>query len=279
MRSADAGSLVYDSDVLKESMEIVGFPRAFLRVASSARLAHWIVRLEDVHPDGQVSLVTGALVNGSQLRSRLDPEHLIPGKTYDFRLPLHFTTWTFKPGHRIRLAVSNALFPMIWPTPHRMTTQLFLGTETTRLELPVVPPDERQVPVFLPPEPRKVRPDARSLESKGWPYRYQVVRDLNRDTTTVEWAGESWMEIQGCRYFASDQTTYEVNDANPAESSFRGVTVRKILLEDRPLKLETTIHLLSDEESFHVTFTRQIFQRGELVRKRVWEETIPRDFQ
>jgi putative CocE/NonD family hydrolase len=279
MRSADAGSLVYDSDVLKEHIEIVGFPRAFLRVASSAELAHWIVRLEDVHPDGKVSLVTGALINGSQIRSRLDPEHLTPGKIYDFHLPLHFTTWTFKPGHRIRLAVSNTLFPMIWPTPYRMTTQLFLGTETTRLELPAIPRDERHVPAFLPPQPRETRPDGRSLDSKGWPYRHQVIRDLNRDTTTVEWAGESWMEIQGRRYFASDQTSYQVNDADPAESSFRGVTVRKILLEDRPLKLKTMIHLRSDRESFHVTFTRQIFQRGELVRKRVWEETIPRDLQ
>jgi hypothetical protein len=87
------------------------------------------------------------------------------------------------------------------------------------------------------------------------------------------------MEIQERRYFASDETTYSVSDAAPAEASFRGVTVRRFLLEDRSLELKTIIRLRSDEESFHVTFTRQISENGELVRKRDWEETIPRDLQ
>ena len=32
-------------------------------------------------------------------------------------LELHVTSWVFPRGHRIRLAVSNAMWPMIWPTP------------------------------------------------------------------------------------------------------------------------------------------------------------------
>ena len=41
-------------------------------------------------------------------------------------------TWTIMPGHRIRLAVSDALFPMIWPTPHAMMTKLFVGEVSPR---------------------------------------------------------------------------------------------------------------------------------------------------
>src|SRR5207245_8096731 len=135
MRPDDAGALVFDSPVIKEGSMIAGMPRVRLRVSADARLAHWVARLEDVLPDGSVSLVTGMLLNGSQRRSRLDPEPLVPGKTYDLEFDMHFTPLTFKPGHRVTLAVSNALFRMIWPTPHPTTTRPVLGAEATGAEI------------------------------------------------------------------------------------------------------------------------------------------------
>ena len=46
---------------------------------------------------------------------------------------MHFTSWVFPKGHRIRFAVSNAQWPMIWPTPYPMTTKLCMGARTTRV--------------------------------------------------------------------------------------------------------------------------------------------------
>ncbi len=278
MRSADAGSLTYDSEVLKEKIEIIGFPEVRLKVSSDAKLAHWIVRLEDVFPDGRVSLVTGALLNGAHRASRLKPEYLTPGKAYELEFSLHFTTWTFQPGHRIRMAVSNSQFPMIWPTPDPMTTRLFLGSESTCLELPVIPCEARPVPGFLPPQPREERPDARNLESRGWPFRHQVITDLTNQTTTVEWEAESRMEIRGRQYFCYEKTSYKTDDPNPAHSSFGGEASHIIHLESRTLKLNTHISVLSDEKYFHVKFIREIFEAEKLIRKHCWEESIPRRF-
>ena len=75
------------------------------------------MRLEDVFPDGRVALVTGALQSGAQWSSRLDPAPLAPGLQYVIKTPLHFTTWTFRPGHKIRLAIANSLPP--WLGLHR----------------------------------------------------------------------------------------------------------------------------------------------------------------
>jgi putative CocE/NonD family hydrolase len=278
MRPADAGSLIYDSDVLTEKMEIIGFPRVRLNVCADAKLAHWIVRLEDVQPDGSVSLVTGALINGSQHESRLNPQELIPGKTYELQFPLHFTTWTFRPGHRIRLAVSNSLFPMIWPTPYSMTTQLLLGSDAASLELPVIPYLERPFPGFLSPQPREERPDARDLASPGWPFKNCVIQDISHSTTAVDWEGESRMEIDKRQYFSVERTSYQTDDSNPANSSFSGEGVRTIQLENRTLQLKAFISLYSDEKNFYVKFTRQIFEGDELIREKIWKETIPREF-
>ena len=71
--------------------------------------------MEDVWPDGQVGLITGALVSGPQRDSRTSPAPLVPGQPTDLATTLHFSTWRFAPGHRIPLAVSNAQFPMAWP--------------------------------------------------------------------------------------------------------------------------------------------------------------------
>src|SRR6185295_7863444 len=103
MRPDDAGSLVYDGPVLDESLEIVGFPKVKLRASVDAPLAHFVARLEDVHPDGRVSLVAAALLNGSQREDPQRPRALVAGEPADLAFDLHFTTWTFRPGHRVRL--------------------------------------------------------------------------------------------------------------------------------------------------------------------------------
>jgi predicted acyl esterase len=278
MRHEDAESLVYDSEILREDMEIVGFPRVRLRVSSDAKLAHWIVRLEDVHPDGSVSLVTGGLLNGAQRNSRLDPEYLTPGEVYEIDFSLHFTTWTFQPGHRIRLAVTNALFPMIWPTPYPMTTELFLGNEATSLDLPVVPFSPRPVPNFPPPEARDQRPDARPLESLGWPYKHVVTRDLDRATITVELEAERRWEIRGTRYTSIEKVAYQTNDSDPARSSFFGEGGHIIQMENRVLELRLFVSVVSDERNFNVKIVRQVFEEEKLVRTRRWEASLPRDF-
>jgi uncharacterized protein len=278
LRPDDAGSLVFDSPALEENIEIVGFPRVLLKVSADAPLAHWVARLEDVQPDGSVSLVTGRLLNGSQRDSRLEPELLEPGEVYDLELDLHFTTWTFKPGHRIRLSVSNSLFPMIWPTPHPMTTELHVGVEDTRMELPVIPPADRRVPAFLPPEPREEPTEVHYLDGTSWLDNYEYKRDLWRTTTSLQWRNFSEWVNHGRHYRTDEWNYYETNDNRPAESRFHGEVKSTIDLKDRKLELRSTIDVRSDEKNFYVKIIRHLFKDDDLLRQREWNETIPRMF-
>jgi hypothetical protein len=194
---------------------------------------------------------------------------------------MHFTTWKFATGHRIRLAVTNAQFPMLWPTPSPMTLRLFLGPEATRLRLPLIPAETRPAPAFAPSEPRGSRPDAHSSGCDSWPEGFREVRkDLIRGTTSNEWRGRCVYEI-GSRHFETEErNTYEVRDENPAESSFDGEEVHRIRLEGgRALRLESHLSLRSDATDFHATFTRKIFENDTLLREKTWAETIPRQFQ
>lgn len=270
------GALVFDSAPLTEPVEIVGLPRATLQAAVDAPAANWSVRLEDVQPDGSVALVTGANLNGSQRASRLSPSALVPGRSESFPVELHFTTWTFRPGHRIRLSVSNAQFPMSWPAAELAQTRLELG-EGTWLELPVLPPAPRPVPDFLPPEPREERTDARWLEGGGWPECLTVEREGG--TTRVVWKGSEAFEIGPRRISLTQTMTWETREDNPADSSFVADAERLIELPDRTLKLSVHQWVTSDTTDFDVFYHRRLSQDGELVREKIWHEKIPRRFQ
>ena len=111
----------------KEEVAILGRPQALLQASATAPLADWFARLSDVAPDGTVTQITGAGLNGAQRESMIEPHDLEPGKTYPLNITMHLTSWVFPKGHRIRLAISNALWPMILPTPYTMTTSLELG--------------------------------------------------------------------------------------------------------------------------------------------------------
>ena len=68
-RPVDAFSLVYDSAPLREEVAILGRPRALLQASATAPLADWFARLSDVAPDGTVTQITGAGINGAQRES------------------------------------------------------------------------------------------------------------------------------------------------------------------------------------------------------------------
>ena len=170
-RPVDAFSLTYDSQVLTEDTAILGLPRVSLRVAAGARLADWFVRLSD----------------GAQRDSMAKPEDLVPGKIYPLSLDLHLASWVFPKGHRIRVAVSNALWRMNWPTPYLMTTSVMLGRESaSRIVLPRVPVHGPAAPAFAAPEPIEAPPGIKGIGIGGgigggggaaWPGEWTVLRD------------------------------------------------------------------------------------------------------
>ena len=97
-RPIDAYSLVYDSAPLAQETALLGWPRAFLQLSSSAPLADWFVRLSDVAPDGTVTLITGAGQSGAQRESAANPSDLEPDRKYEPPIELHVDQLGFSAG-------------------------------------------------------------------------------------------------------------------------------------------------------------------------------------
>jgi hypothetical protein len=279
-RPVDAFSLVYDTVPLKEDVAILGRPRALLQASATASLANWFARLSDVAPDGTVTQVAGAGLSGAQRDSMTAPTDLEPGKTYPLDVELHLTSWLFPRGHRIRLAVSNSLWPMVWPTPQAMATSLELGGEKgSRLILPFVPVlGSALPPAFSPPQPSDERKDVRSV-GYTWPGEWTTLRDEVHHKTTVVWRGHMATEYPWGKQTDREELTYEVEDAHPETSSVRGEVQTEFALPGRVVTWQGHLSVTSDAQNFFYRYTRELLRDGKMIRQKTWEEAVPRDHQ
>ena len=279
-RGTDAFSLVYDSEPLAEDLEILGLPHAILTVAANATRANWFARLSDIAPDGTVTQVAGAAMNGTHRESAREPKALVPGEPFELDIEMHFTSWVFPKGHRIRLAVNNAQWPMLWPTPEPMTTELRLGA--SRLVLPVVPFEKRPVPDFLPPAKDPKLAGYESLEG-GTTSGYGEISSVDRNPQTGLAVAKA-TNGGGTRFPWGTERTfetirYEIKDDAPADAQVLGTHRMEVDLPGRKLVWDAELSFRSDRENFLYSYRRRLTENGKLVREKTWTQTIPRDFQ
>ena len=278
-RPVDAFSLVYDSAPLEEDVAIMGRPHTLLNASADAPLANWFARLSDVAPDGQVTQITGAGLSGAQRDSMSDPKPLEPGKFYSLDIEMHLTTWVFPKGHRVRLSVSNALWPMVLSTPYKMITSLRLGKEGgSRLTLPTLPLHGDKASNISPPQASEERTDLKSF-GFPWPGEWLVTRDEGRHKTTVLWKGKMGGQYPWGNETDLEKLTYEIDDSHPEVNIIQGEAETTFELKGRVLAWSGHLSFSSDAKNFFYKYTRELRKDGALIKTKTWEETIPRDFQ
>jgi hypothetical protein len=279
-RPVDAYSLTYDSAPLDDTVTMLGRAHVRLLASADAPLADWFVRLEDVAEDGRVTAITGAGLNGAQRMSTDRPEPLEPGREYPLDIDLYLSSWVWTPGHRIRLAVSNAQWPMLWPTPYPMTTSLRVGgLDGSALTLPIVPAVGRSPPPFAPPEPVEQPPGISTTGDYAWPGTWHLERDETSGRSTVTWSGAAALQFPWGSFDHHEQLVYHVDDADPADAAVEGDGESVETLPDRVLTYRGHLRLTSDATTFHYAYTRELLRDGSVIRTRRWHEDIPRDLQ
>ncbi|MFM7276041.1 MAG: CocE/NonD family hydrolase, partial [Gammaproteobacteria bacterium] len=280
-RPTDAFSLVYETAPLAEPLEILGHPRAELRVSADAKRANWFARLSDVAPDGRVTQVAGAGFNGSHRNSARAPQPLVPGEEFPASIRMHFSSWVFPKGHRIRFALNNAQWPMFWPSPEPMSTTLAIGgNDGARLLLPVVPAAERPAPQFLPPEDSPPLAGFESIDT-GTNSGYGEVSEWRRnpqtgEVTAVATNGGAQRYPWGEERFA-ERIEHSTSENDPANTRVKGHHRTEVDLPRRKLAWEAETEFRSDAEAYHYDYVRRVFENGKLLREKRWTERFPRD--
>ena len=138
----DALSLAYTSEPLDQAMEITGSPEAVLYVSvEEGDEANLVVKLCDVAPSGRSTLIsTGWLKLTHRDSHRAVRCSWFRSEVFEARVAVWATSYEVAAGHRLRVSVSCADFPRIWPTITNPLIRLHTGPDhPSRVVLPVVP--------------------------------------------------------------------------------------------------------------------------------------------
>jgi putative CocE/NonD family hydrolase len=108
--------LVYITQPFTKPYTIAGPVSAVLYAATSARDTDWFINVLDVDAEGKTSYLWTNNSNGhirARYRNSLSkPELLKPGRVYQYNIDMCHTGVTLAAGHRLRVEVSSAFFPM-----------------------------------------------------------------------------------------------------------------------------------------------------------------------
>ena len=138
-RPDDEKSACFDTDVFTEAVDIVGGPQIKLALRSDQPQAQLVVRLCDIRPNGEVSLITFGCLNLCHRESHEFPSALIPGESFEVTLNLDQCAYHLPAGHRLRVAISNAYWPFIWPSPSATAEPACLTLGSGQVSLPMRP--------------------------------------------------------------------------------------------------------------------------------------------
>jgi len=271
----DLRSVCFDGAVLGEPLDIVGAPELLIRARSDKPMAQLAVRLCDLRPDGSSALITMGVLNLTHRLSSEAPELLAPGEAFDATVTLDQIAYRIPAGHRLRIAVSTAYWPFIWPSPERAMVTLEAGSLALPRRTRHADADECsfEKPVGAAPwRHENLRPSASTRTSETDPATGVVTttifndagenRDLKHGLISGSTTQERWSIDPGDPLSASAHISWEQTGGRDA---WRTHTIAEM-------------EMRCDKDWFHVTGRLVATEDDATVFDKDWQERIARRF-
>jgi hypothetical protein len=267
--------LTYTSDPLTEPLDILGQPEAVLYLSCSAPVAHVVVRLTDVAPDGTSSQVTAGILNLTHRESHTNPRPLTPNEVYEVRVPMRSMGYRFLPGHRIRLSVASAWWPVIFPSPYQSNNYLHRGGEhLSRLVLPTLDPTNCLPPLeFKTSEPDLISVGGGNDDVPKW----EVVEDMLNETVTVKiYEGGTTTLPDGGALFSSERIELTAHQTDPLQARLYNTVEYRYVEHGYEIQIFSTGTTRTTLEHFHIYVQLRVLLNGNEFFKKTWLESVPR---
>ncbi|WMX48866.1 CocE/NonD family hydrolase [Streptomyces roseicoloratus] len=281
-REEDAHAACFDFPVPEAgpAVEVLGTPSVLLHLMTPAPTGQVVARLCDVAPDGSSTLVTRGVLN---LSARYGPDRAVEaqvGEWESYTFPLSAIGHAFRPGHRVRLAVSSAYWPWIWPQPD--AAGFTLDPAGSALTLPVRAHTADAVEFG---EPEQSEP--LGVSSPGTLEEPRPQRVVVRDVAGGEWRLEAapcpagtWVFPDGLEVTEEALDTYTIDESDPLTARTRSDrTIRLHRPDAEPpwdVRVETRSEITCDADAFFTSDEVVCTEGEEVVFHRTWEKRIPR---
>ena len=282
-REDDAHSLCFDSEPLAERVEILGAPELKLVVASDRPAAFLVARLCDVAPDGSSTRVSLGALNLTHRAGHASWQALEPGRPLEVTLRLNDVAHAFPPGHRVRLALSNACWPLLWPSPE--PARLTVVTERSTFSLPLRAPDPGDADLRAFGPPQQARSSAWSPLTQGAYDRRVETDPATHDVVTRTRSGfdhDGRVALARLAAAAAHEggdgvvTELRIHPDDPLRARASMLQRTELGRDAWRVSVETEIVIRCTRTDFVVEARLEAREGSELVFRRTWDERVPR---
>ncbi|WP_299598920.1 CocE/NonD family hydrolase [uncultured Tateyamaria sp.] len=265
-RRDDALSASFDSAPLGAELAITGAPVIRLNLSADKPVAHIAVRLNHIHPDGASTRITYGLLNLADHLGRA----LAPGQREAVYLHLDHIAYSVPAGHRMRVSVSTAYWPLIWPAPEAATVTLHAGSlsidaltdaDTCHFEPPDAAAPWQTEELRLEAHTRRQETDmVTGVTSLIIEDDFGKVRDLDHGLVHGSIARERW----------------DIHPDDPLSARGTCHWTDEIERDDIRLRTEAQCAMWSDTTHFHLNAKLDAFENDIRVYEREITDRVPR---
>ncbi len=272
-RRDDALSTCFESDVLGDDLVIVGAPEVTLNLVSNAHVVQIALRLCDVHPDGRANRITFGVLNLTHRLGSETPVEMPVGQTIPVTVKLDQIAYNIPAGHRLRLSISNAYWPLLWPAPGATRLTLTAG----RLDLPLLC-ETTDPPVQFSEPPANEHTSFHTLREPS----------NTRETTFDQQSGMTHLRIvddagemedlgHGLINGSIAREWWDIHPNDPLSARGRTHWSSHSARGDWSVHTETYSEMWADAENFHVTARIEAFEDHRLIFEKDFSKSIRRD--
>jgi hypothetical protein len=208
-----------------------------------------------VHPSGESLRVSYGVLNLAHRDGHEKQALMAVGEHYRVRVQLNDAGSIFPAGHKVRLALSTAYWPMIWPGPEKATLLILGGT----LDLPVRPHQAADALLRPLPSPETAVPEIPTIIRRG------DMRIERIDRIGLELGTQS-------------SSRFHVDEEDPLSAVAELRRTQTMARDAWQIRIETQMRLSCTRDVFQLQGSLRAWEGVKEVCRREWEGPIPRDF-
>lgn len=276
-QNLEAGLMTsFETDPLEADMEWLGFPMLHAEVTSSVPQANLVGVLSYVDEDGKATIASYGILNLTHRNSHAEPEPMPKGKAQRVAVQFNACGQKVRKGQRIRLSLSTAYWPVIWPSQ----SEAELTLSDTRLDLPLRKASALDDGLAAFAEPESAEPLAKEILSEGYFIRRKTIDHITgmerferRSDTGEECHLHTGMII---RYVNNEQ--FDIHPDDPNSATGQQNWLKSYRRGDWQADLETEVKVKAGATHWEISAKLTARDAEGIVLERSWDERIPRDF-
>lgn len=276
-RREDGQSLCFDTEPLADDLALLGAVELDLELTVDKPLVNLAARLCDVYPDGTSAVMTYGVLNLAHRNSHEQPEPCPVGTPFRVRIKLNDFARVVPKGHRLRLAIQNQFWFVLWPQPELSLFTVNSGTSTLRL--PIRPPGPRDADVRF--EPPEISPPVEVEVIRDGASTKTVEDDLATGLRTIRLMTDSgeW-RLLGSNITSSACGTdmFTIHPEQPLSARLQSTYEWSMKSGPADASGVARTELTADAITFHLSWQVEVREAGEIIHRQSHTQSIPRDF-